>query len=754
MRRSSPTGTASALLPAASVALAGAALAAAAVAWGAGGGSLNLPWAPSLDLRLHFRLDGLAALYVLLATGIGLAVLLFSFRYLPLHLEHQHRPAGDAVRFYGLLVLFMAAMVGLATAQDLVLLFVFWDLTAVASYFLIAYDRHEADSRRAALMALLVTGISAVLLLIGALVLHAKYGTFSLPELFERARPGAATTLAGALIALAALAKSAQVPFHFWLPRAMTAPTPVSAYLHSAAMVAAGVLLIGRAYPLLEDSRLVLDGLLAVGAASMAVGGLLAMTRDELKQVLAYSTFSQYGYVVFMYGLGGALPASAAAFYVFAHAIAKSALFLTAGAVTEATGGRRRLSELGGLARPMPVVAAASAAAAATVAALPLTLGFFADELFFKAALERGTGFAVMATAGAALTFGYLGRFWAGVFLGERRAEPRPLPAPLVVPIVALGAVAVLGGVLPGPVAGLAADAGESSVLAPTEVSVAYHLDLRAENVMALLAWAGGAAILLTTRTSHAALAAFAGLGARAGPERLYGVLVAGLNLLSDRMHDLEVRDLRTRVAAVLVPAGALVVAGILATPSAGAYVAGDVEKRDVALVLALLLTCVGALGVTVPRRHLTLALVLATVGYGLAAVYAFLGAPDVALVAVLVETVFALLFMGIFALVPAGVLRREASLPTRGSRRWRDPLVGIVSGGVAFLLAWSALSRPAPDRGAAQELTQLAPAAHANDVVTAILADFRALDTLGEVTVVAVGLAGVLALLRRGQLR
>ena len=743
-----------ALVPAASVAVAAAALAAAAVAWGAGGGTVDVPWAPSLDLRLHFELDGLAALYVLLATGVGLAVLLFSWRYLPLHLEHPRRPGRDALRFYGLLVLFMAAMIGLATAQDLVLLFVFWDLTAVASYFLIAYDRHEVESRRAALMALLVTGISAVLLLIGALVLHAEHGTFSLPELFERAQPGADTTLAAVLIALAALAKSAQVPFHFWLPRAMAAPTPVSAYLHSAAMVAAGVLLIGRAYPLLEQSRLVLDGLVVVGAASMAVGGLLALTRDELKQVLAYSTFSQYGYVVFLYGLGGSLSAAAAAFYVFAHALAKSALFLTAGAVTEATGGRRRLSELGGLARSMPLLAAASAAAAATVAALPLTLGFFADELFFKAALERGVAFAAVATAGAALTFGYLGRFWTGVFLGERRAVPRPLPALLVAPVAGLGLIAAIGGVLPGPVAGLAADAGEASVLAPTEVSVAYHLDLRAENVMALLAWTGGAAILLAAPAGRSALAAFAGIGARAGPERLYGGLVTGLNDLSDRMHDLEVRDLRTRVAAVLVPAGALVVAGILATPSAGAYLVGDVAERDVALVLALILTCVAALGATVPRRHLTLALMLATVGYGLAAVYAFFGAPDVALVAVLVETVFALLFMGIFALLPGEVLTREASLPTRRSRRWRDPLVGVVSGGVAFMLAWGALSRPAPDSGAAQEQSQLAPAAHAQDVVTAILADFRALDTLGEVTVVAVGLVGVLALLRGGRLR
>jgi multicomponent Na+:H+ antiporter subunit A len=380
--------------PGAAIALAALALGAVAYAWARGGGTVDVAWAPSLDLRLHLRLDGIGALYGLLATGIGLAVLVYSRRYLPLHLEHQGRPARDQLSFYGLLLLFLGSMVGLATAQDLILLFVFWDLTAVASYFLIAYDRHEAHSRAAALMALLVTAVSAVLLLVAALVLYDEHGTFSLPELFRIVEPSSTTTLAAALIALAGLAKSAQVPFHFWLPRAMAAPTPVSAYLHSAAMVAAGVLLLGRAYPLLEESSLVLDGLLALGAASIVVGGVLALVEQELKRVLAYSTVSQYGYVAAMYGLGP-LAAGAAALYVLTHAIAKSALFMTAGAVTESTGGRKRLADLGGLGRDLPLLAASSAVAAATVAALPLTLGFFADEAFFAAATERGTPFAV-----------------------------------------------------------------------------------------------------------------------------------------------------------------------------------------------------------------------------------------------------------------------------------------------------------------------------------------------------------------------
>lgn len=739
--------------PPLSLALATAGFLAVLAAWLAGGGGFDVPWAPSLDLRLSFELDGIGALYALLATGIGAAVFLYSWPYLPLHLAHQARHRAESARFYALLVLFMVSMVGLATAQDLILLFVFWDLTAISSYFLIGYDRHEGESRWAALMAMLVTGVSAVLLLIGALILHGEYGTFQLGELVARAEPGASLTVAGVLIALAGLAKSAQVPFHFWLPRAMTAPTPVSAYLHSAAMVAAGVLLIGRAYPLLEQSRLVLDLLLAAGAASILVGGLLALTRDDLKRILACSTFSQYGYVVAMYGLGGPLGASAAAFYVASHAVAKSALFLTAGAVTEATGGRHLLSRVGGLGRSLPLVAAASAVAAATVAGLPLTVGFFADEALFEVASGRGTGFALGAIAAAGLTFAYLGRFWLGTFAGPPRSRPHRVPRPMAGAVAALAAVAVAGGIASGPLASLAGDAGAASVGGPASLSVGYHPDLRAENLMALAAWVLGLGLLASLSLSGRALRAFARLGDAVGPERAYTAALDALNRASDAVHDLEVRDLRTRVAAVLLPAGLLVVLGVLATPTQGAYVVGGVETGELGLVLALTLAAVAALGATVPRRHLTLALTLATAGFALAAVYAFFGAPDVALVAILVETTLALLFVGVFGMLPTRVLKREATLPTKPNRRWRDPLVGIVSGGVAFLVAWSSLSRPAAGGKVAQEQLRLSPEAHAKDAVTAILADFRALDTLGEITVVAIAFAGVATLLRRGRL-
>jgi multicomponent Na+:H+ antiporter subunit A len=729
----------------ASVASALGAFAVCLAGWAAGGGALDVPWAPTLGLRLDLAYDGLGALYALLATGIGAAVFSYAAVYLPWHLEHERRPASEGRRFWPWMVLFMASMAGLACARDLVLLFVFFDLTAVASYFLIGFDRSRREARGAALMALLVTGASAVALLIAAVLLYAEYGTFSLPELFERVPAGATATVAGALIAVAALAKSAQVPLHFWLPRAMAAPTPVSAYLHSAAMVAAGVLVLGRVHPLLARSEVVLDGLLVLGLASIVVGGVLALAQDDLKQILAHSTVSQYGYVVVLYGIGGAKGAGAAALYVLAHAIAKSALFMTAGAVTVATG-ESRLSRLGGLAREMPVLAAASGLAAATLAALPLTLGFFKDELFFAAALEAGPLVQVMAVVAAALTFAYIGRFWLGLFTGARGAEPGAVPAMLVAPVSVLAVVALAGGVAVEPFARLAEDAAAVTHAGAVALAPAYHLDARAENLMALAAWALGALLLVAAPAREKVVRAVARVGDVAGPRRAYGVALRTLNQCSDRVHAAEVRDLRNSIAAVLVPGGLLVALGLAATPTAGAYDAGPLAARDLPIIVLLALAVAAALTVARDRGRLRPVLALSVLGFALAAVYAVAGAPDVALVAVVVETVLTLVFVGVFSrLPPAG-----ADEPARPN--WRNAVAGAVAGAAAFATIWGALSRPTLAEGAADELIRRTPEAHGGDVMTVILADFRGLDTLVEITVLAVAVVGVASLLRRGR--
>ena len=748
----SPSRQSSQVAGIAAVSTAAIAFAAVLGLWRAGGGGFDIAWLPSWDARLAFRLDGLGALYALLATGIGVAVFAYAGAYLPRHLEHEGRPQAEGRRFHALMVLFMLAMVGLSTAQDLLVLFVFWDLTAIASYLLIGFDRQHREARLSALMALLVTGVSAVLLLIGILVLRVEFGTTSIPALLERAQGGPVVTLAGALIAAGALAKSAQAPLHFWLPRAMAAPTPVSAYLHSAAMVAAGVFLLSRLHPLLATSPALLDGLLAVGLVSMAVGGLLALGADHLKRLLAYSTIAQYGYVVTMLGVGGTAGAAGACFYVLAHALAKSALFMTSGAVTEATGAKH-LSEAGGLARAMPALAVGSGLAAAGLAALPLTIGFFKDELFFKAATGRGPELAVAAVASAALTFAYITRFWTGIFLGGQGRPARALPRRLVAPVVVLGGLVVAGGILVEPFASLSQAAAEVTAAAPVAVDPAHHLDLRAENVMALATYAAGLALVLARPRVGGALAAVARLGQRVGPARVYIASLAALNRLSNAIHDIEVRDLRARVVAVLVPAGVLVGTGVVLTPFAGAYLIGSFSSSDLPLIAALVGAALAALIVTRLRRHLAMAVGLSGVGFSLAVAYELIGAPDVALVAVLIETLMMLLFVAVFALLPRRVLQREAAIPVTGSRRLRDPLVGVISGALVLLVVWAGFSRPVPPDPTAGRYLELAERAHGKDVVTVILADFRGLDTLVEITVVLVALLGVAAVLRRGKL-
>jgi multicomponent Na+:H+ antiporter subunit A len=712
--------------------------------WLAGGGAVEVAWAPTLGLHLDLAFDGLSALYALLATGIGALVFVYGAGYLPWHLEHLPRPHRDAWRFWPWMVFFMGSMVGLACARDLVLLFVFFDLTAVASYFLIGFDR-DRDARGAALMALLVTGVSAVAMLVGAVLLYNAYGTFSLPELFERADSGPTTTAACALIAVAALAKSAQAPLHFWLPRAMAAPTPVSAYLHSAAMVAAGVLVLGRVHPLIAKSDAVLDLLLVVGLVSIGVGGVLALAQDELKQILAHSTISQYGYVVTLYGIGGATAAGAAALYVLAHAIAKSALFMTAGAVTVTTG-ETRLSRLGGLGRRLPALAVASGIAAATLAALPLTLGFFKDELFFSAASEHGRPVQLLAVGAAALTVAYIGRFWLGLFVGPLRARPHErVPPLLLAPVAFLGLLALVGGLVVEPFARLAGDAAEVTQSGAVEVAPAYHLDAGTANVMALAAWALGALVLLTPRVRDPLVRAVGRLGQIAGPRRWYALSLLGLNRLSDWAHDKEVRDLRNSITAVLVPAAALIALAFAATPTRGSYDVGSIALGDLPIIVLLGLGALAALTAARDKGRLRPVLALSVLGFALAGVYAMVGAPDVALVAVLVETVLALVFVGVFARLPPTTLRRPR-------RRARNAAIGSAAGAAAFAAIWGALSRPTATAGVAAEHIDRTPDAHGGDVVTVILADFRGLDTMVEITVLAVAVVGVASLLSRGR--
>jgi multicomponent Na+:H+ antiporter subunit A len=452
--------------------------------------------------------------------------------------------------------------------------------------------------------------------------------------------------------------------------------------------------------------------------------------------------------VVVLLGFGGATGVPAASFFVSAHALGKRALFLTAGAVPEATG-ESELTNVGGLARSLPWLAAGSAIAAADLAALPLTIGFFKDELYFETVLERGWLLALLAVLGAALTFAYLWRFWSGIFLGPVRARAVPLSGRLVWPVAVLGALALAGGLVPLPASRLADAAGEAAIRLPISLHVAYHLEPNRLYLMALAAWLLGIGVIRTRSQWGRAVAAVAALGRRVGPERQYWLGFGWLVQLSHVMLDFEVRDLRRRISTILVPAALLAILGLLASPETGLFRVGLIARRDLLLLLLMGLESIAALAATRPVHHLPIILALSSVGFTLAAIYAGLGAPDVALVAVLVEMFMTIIFVSALTLFPKGALRKQIISVGARSHLGRDITVGVSSALFAFVIAWSVLSRPASAGGVSEEQVRLTPIAHAQDVVTAILADFRGLDTAGEITVIAIVLIGVVALLR-----
>ena len=387
-----------------------------------------VPWIPQLDIAFSFRLDALALLLALIVTGVGALVLLYCMHYFA-----DDEPALG--RFAALLLAFAGVMFGLVTSDDVFLLFMFWEATSVLSYLLIGHYTGKKESRGAALQALTVTTFGGLAMLVGLVVLVVAGGTSSLAELIAHPVTGAAAEWGIALVLVGAISKSALVPFHFWLPAAMAAPTPVSAYLHAAAMVKAGVYLVARLAPGYADLTVWHPIVIALGVLTMLVGGWRALRQYDLKLLLAYGTVSQLGFLVLVTGYGTRDAALAGVTLLLAHALFKAALFLVVGIVDHAAG-TRDWRKLSGLGRRMPVIATIAIVAAASMAGLPPLLGFVAKEAVFTAFLEAaaaGEPWAwialVGAFAGSVLTVAYTVRFVWGAFFTKAGVEPTPLHA-------------------------------------------------------------------------------------------------------------------------------------------------------------------------------------------------------------------------------------------------------------------------------------------------------------------------------------
>ncbi|HJR78251.1 MAG TPA: proton-conducting transporter membrane subunit, partial [Nitrospiraceae bacterium] len=465
-------------------------------------------WLPDLGLNLSFRLDGLGLLFGLLILGIGLLVILYARYYLS---------AQDRIgKFYALLMLFMTAMLGIVFSENALLFLMFWELTSLSSFLLIGFWTHSPLSRQGARMAFAVTGGGGLALLAGMLIIGGIAGSFELSAWFagrEAIRNHPHFNVALSLILLGAFTKSAQFPFHFWLPAAMAAPTPVSAYLHSATMVKAGVFLLARLYPLLGGNLVFEYVTTTVGLTTMVFGAYVAMFRHDLKGLLAYSTISHLGLIMFLLGLDTPSSSLAAVFHVGNHATFKASLFMAAGIIDHECG-TRDMRRLGGLWRHMPQTAALAIVAASAMAGVPLFNGFLSKEMFFAEALDVHGIPLLEDIAPAAVTLGsmfsvaYSIRFIHDVFFDQPHDlphQPHKPPRYMKIPAEVLAVVCIAVGVLPGytvaPLVDVAARAVVEDTLPPYRIALWHGFSLPL--VMSALALAGGAVIYWLLRRQY-----------------------------------------------------------------------------------------------------------------------------------------------------------------------------------------------------------------------------------------------------------
>ena len=710
--------------------------------WGLEGAALveRRAWAPDLSLDLAFRLDGLSGVFALLICFIGGLVLLYASSYM-----REHPRAGS---FTGVLVGFMAAMLGLVLADNLILLFVFWELTSITSFLLIGFDHERASARKAAIQALLTTGLGGLALLAGAVLLGIAGGTFEISALPPGLAEHPLYVPAVVLILLGCFAKSAIFPFHYWLPNAMEAPSPVSALLHSATMVKAGVYLAARLHPSLGGTAVWDDSLIIFGGATMLLGAILATRQDQLKRILAYSTVSSLGTLMMLIGMGAL---KAAGYYLLAHAMFKGALFLAAGSIIKKTG-EKRPERISGALRGAPVLAGATVLGALSMMGMFPLLGFVGKELTLKASLAHPEFteivIAVAAISGAltvyaALMVGVRPLTGAPAEGATRAADPswRQLAGP-----VALALAGLVASVWPGLFVVALVDGIKAALSveppAPADINVAELLwPPSAATWLSISALAVGGLLYWRRRAYLRATAPIDRFGA-VGPARGYEAALAGVLGLAERLtRVLQHGDLRGYVRLTLLVAMVAILAGswradLLRVPASAFE---GFALLDVLLAASFVIAAIGA---TVQTSALASVAVLGGVGFMLAMLFVLFGAPDVAMTQFAVETLVVIMFVLVVLRLPG------YSRLTSRSGRFVDASLGAVLGVLMGVLTLGVASRPSPETVSAAHAALSVPEGFGRNVVNVILVDFRAIDTLGEIFVLGIAAVGVAALL------
>ena len=710
-----------------------------------------IPWVPEIGLNLGLQLDGLSLMFALLITGIGLLIIVYAHSYLG-----TNDPVG---KFYSTLMLFMAAMLGIVLSDNLLLLMVFWELTSISSFLLVGYWKHRADARAGARMALAVTGGGGLVMLGGFVLLGQIAGTYELSQMLDQVtliQADARYPAALVLILIGCFTKSAQFPFHFWLPQAMAAPTPVSAYLHSATMVKAGIFLLARLTPVLGGTELFNGIVASTGLLTLLFAAFIAIFKHDLKALLAYSTISHLGLITFLIGLGSPLAAVAAIFHILNHASFKAALFMTAGIVDHETG-TRDMRKLGGLWRFMPWTATLAMTATAAMAGVPLFNGFLSKEMFLTEAVTfaQAGGWRwivpALATLAALCSVAYSVRlihdlFFNGPPVNLPNPHPHEPPLSMKAPVALLAAVCVVVGVLPaltlGPLVQIAATAMLGQAPPPYQLAIWHGFNLPL--LLSMLALAGGAGLYVMLAHSGRlhTLHSESWFGPLTGPnlfQRSTDHLFSGAGRITAW---LETGSLQRYIAwmliATLVLAAAAIVSGTV--PGTGTRTLLPLSLPALAL-WALLLAACGWLALRHHDRFQSVVMV-GVVGLVTALSFVSFSAPDLALTQLTVEVVSTVLLLMGLALLPQQTPRESTSW-----RRLRDACLAIAGGAGMTWLAWVMLTRD-HDSISWYFLNHAAVAGGGTNAVNVILVDFRGYDTFGEITVLAIAAIGVLALM------
>ena len=710
----------------------------------------QIAWVPQLGVSLALQFDGLSALFALMIAGIGTLVLIYAGGYM----------AGDPglPRFYLVLLAFMSAMLGVVLADDLIALFVFWELTSLTSYFLIGYKHDYAESRDSALQALLVTGSGALAMLAGFLLIGQIVGSYQISVVVAQAELLQASPYFPAallLVALGALTKSAQWPFHFWLPNAMAAPTPVSAYLHSATMVKAGVYLLARLSPAFSGTPLWFWLLTLAGGATLIAAASLALLQRDSKRLLAYSTLIALGTLVVLLGVGTPAAIKALVVFLLAHSLYKAPLFMIAGSVDYATGSRD-VTRLRGVGRAMPFTWGAALLAGISAAGLPPFFGFLAKELAYEGLFAAPWLLVILIMASAVMLMVVVWVVWrpfAGVpgaagALAATPKVPREAPLAMLVGPWLLASLGLLFGLVPGVLEGGLMRPAAAAILGQPYVFDLYlwhgfNLALGL-SVLTLLLGLGLAA--LWPRLLPWLQGEFGGL--RWGPVAAYHGALRGLVWVAAAQTKLvQPRDLRVQLMTILT-FGLLLVGGVALATGALRGVWGWPLGLPGYEALLMLVIAVGVLGTLRASDRVVALTSVGIAGFGIALVFVLFSAPDLAITQFLVETLVVILAALVLIRLPSGSLRTGVARTGKGIAVLVATAFGVLFAGL--VLAVVAI----PFDGSLTRYFEALsyPGANGRNIVNVILVDFRAIDTLGEIAVLAIAAVGVHALLRRSR--